>query len=342
MSLILRRRATILVALVSFIAAMIATPAPAQAAATQSEIASYWAPVHYQDVDAFFTIADYITPVNFDPGVSLSDPDGWKTANNWENLAYGRWFATVYYSVVETSTNWFIVYAFYHPVDWCKVCHESMEHENDMEGILLTVSKNGTTYGKLQSMITVYHNDFYSYTPSGSDFKSSQYENIDGTIRMKSYGGHNRPTTFQQAQGHGIKAWNGEGFPGGDGIIYNPGTTAQEPTSANQTATYKLVNIFATNGLWAHQVTQLNNPSITTTFAGYGTFRGDDGTANAAHAPWGWDDGDDRSVNPKGDFALNPVRLIYNYFDWAAGHKFATDKYTVNGYCAAAPSKPCG
>ena len=65
----------------------------------------------------------------------------------------------VYYSVVETSTHWFIVYGLFHPRDWS---NESLtqEHENDMERILAIVKKDNSTFGTLQGMITVAHEHF--------------------------------------------------------------------------------------------------------------------------------------------------------------------------------------
>jgi hypothetical protein len=80
---------------------------------------------------------------------------------------------------------------------------------------------------------------------------------------------------------------------------------------------YKLVSIFARNGLWAHR----NDPA---TFAKPGNFAGDKSggcgegitvvcQVDAANAPWGWDDHDDGPVG-RGDIATDPVRLVKHYF----------------------------
>jgi hypothetical protein len=54
-----------------------------------------------------------------------------------------------------------------HPRDWTDRSRDQ-EHENDLEGLLTIVRKDGSRLGRLEGMVMVYHNDFYSYTPSGS------------------------------------------------------------------------------------------------------------------------------------------------------------------------------
>ena len=111
-----------------------------------------------------------------------------------------------------------------------------------MEGVVLSIRKDGTTYGAFEGMVTVFHSDFYSYTPSGSPYTSGG-ENIDGTVIMSSYDGVGRPTTFQEAKGHGIKNWDGNS--GGDMVLYYPSkTTGEAPSGGNdRDVKYKLVNI---------------------------------------------------------------------------------------------------
>ncbi|WP_240702997.1 hypothetical protein [Cohnella luojiensis] len=274
----------------------------ASAAPTDLQLASRWAPIHYQDTDSSDYDADYITAVNYD--------GDWNAKNNWEHQDdnVNNLKAKVYFSVVETSTHWHIVYSFFHPRDWVDYQDFGLDsHENDMEGVLTVVRKDGTTYGKLEAMVTVFHTNFYSYTPSGSTYQNGQ-ENIDGSIRRASYGGYSRPTTFQEAKGHGLKAWDGSSFPGGDGIIYYPSTTTAEvPSGGNdRSVQYQLIDTFASGGLWA----QRNN---SLTFASWGSFSGDNGKDNAANAAWGWDDGDDGNVF-RGEMATDPAKLIATYF----------------------------
>ncbi|MEU5675400.1 hypothetical protein ABZ749_34970, partial [Micromonospora sp. NPDC047753] len=88
-------------------AAALAAPSPADAAVSRAELALRWAPIHYQDVDATGSHAlsgqsDYVTRVDFD-----GDLDG---RDNWDRTgqAGAALAAHVYYSVVETSTHWYI------------------------------------------------------------------------------------------------------------------------------------------------------------------------------------------------------------------------------------------
>lgn len=284
--------------------ALVAAP-PASAVPSDAALALRWAPVHYQDTDSSDYDADYLTKVDFD--------GDWNARNNWEaqddNLA--RLTGAVYYSVVETATHWHLLYGFYHPRDWVDFPDPFgwYSHENDMEGALVVVRKDGSEYGRLEAMVTVAHSDFYSYTPPGSPYTNGR-ETIDGTVVMVSHGGFSRPTTRQEAKGHGCYAWNGSGFPGGDGVVYYPASGSGEvPSGGNDRFVgYSLINIFENNELWAHR-----NDSAT--FAGWGTFRGDNGKDNAANAPWGWDDGNDGSDLPRGLLATDPAKLVSAYFD---------------------------
>ncbi|MGH3716641.1 MAG: hypothetical protein ACRDT4_24755 [Micromonosporaceae bacterium] len=301
-------------------AAVMALIAPAPAlAATSAELAARWAPVHYQDTDSTDYDADYLSRINYDAE--------WDTLNNWEHQddSLSRLTGWVYYSVVSTSTHWFVVYGFYHPRDWCDwpFCASSDSHENDMEGVLLAVRRDGSYYGKFEAMVTVAHSDFYSYTPSGSPYTNGR-ETIDGTARLQSYGGYARPTTSQEAKGHGCKAWNGSDFPGGDGVVYYPdASTAEVPSSGNDRfVRYRLTNIFAADGLWAHR-------SSSATFASWGTFRGDNGKDNSANAPWGWDDHDDGSDLQRGLLATDPAKLVSIYFGNEGAFSLT---YTANAY----------
>lgn len=280
-------------------------------------LAERWAPVHYQDVDisggdGLGGRSDYITAVDFD--------GDWDAQNNWENLAdntiapeaYG------YYSVVQTSTHWFIIYAFYHPRDWTDGVDFGLDtHENDMEGLLTIVTRPANNspndFGELQGLLTVYHLDFFSYTPSGSPLSGGQ-EDIDGTLQMEDVpdqltSGLLHPATGQQAKGHGIKAFPQVQLEGGDGIKYFPTTDAgQVPSHFNdRMVKYKLVNIFEPGGLWEHRNDNL-------TFTANGKFRGDNGQDNSANPPWGWDDGDDGSQLTGGELAIDPARLVRIYF----------------------------
>ncbi|WP_117215793.1 hypothetical protein [Allorhizocola rhizosphaerae] len=313
--------ARILTGFTVLIGATLALAQPATAVPTDAALALRWAPVHYQDSDSSDYDADYLSRVDFD--------GDWIAQNNWEaqDDSVSRLIGAVYYSVVETSTHWHLVYAYYHPRDWEDYPDPfgQYTHENDMEGALLVVRKDGSEYGVLEAMVTVAHTNFYSYTPPGSPYTGGR-ENVDGTIFMQSHNGVSRPTTRQEAKGHGCYAWNGTDFPGGDGVVYFPSSGAGEvPSGGNDRSVgYRLIDIFDASGLWAHR-------SDSATFAGFGTFRGDNGKDNAANAPWGWDDGDDGSDLQRGLLATDPAKLVSIYF--ANEGNFALT-YTRNAYRA--------
>jgi hypothetical protein len=302
---------------------------------SQEEMARRWAPIHYQDVDvtghhALSGRSDYITRVDFD-----GDLVG---RNNWENAGAPNadLSAHAYYSVVETSTHWFITYMFFHPRDWVDHPFDA-EHENDAEGALLSIERDGSTYGVLRSAITVAHLDFFSYVPDGSTWTSG-VEDVDGTLQFETspHDGQLHPVTAQEAKGHGLKARPDYDIDGGDGIVYYPSTVAEVPRHANdRNVTYNLVNIAAANGLWVQRA----NADL---FAGFGTFAGDDaenpngdtcgdGTSqcsiDAANAPWGWDDHDD--IPGRGEIATDPAKLVAEYFTIPEG---LSRDYTSNLY----------
>lgn len=313
-------RFTLLAAAPILLTALVTVPAsPAAAQLSDADLALHWAPVHYQDTDSSDYDADYLSAIDYD--------GEWDMLNNWDRQDDGVFplASTAYYSVVETSTHWFIGYGFYHPRDWTDVPDpfNLLHHENDMEGLLLTVRRDGSAFGRLEAMVTVSHGNFYSYLPPGSPFTSGR-ESVDGTIVMRTVDGASRPTSWQEAKGHGLRRWNGAEFAGGDGIIYVPSAGAGEvPASGNDRSVgYRLVSVFAADGLWARR----NAPA---TFAGFGTFRGDNGKDNAANAPWGWDDGDDGSDLPRGLLATDPALLVSAYFDGEAPFSLA---YTRNPY----------
>lgn len=269
-------------------------------------LAYRWAPVHYQDVDQTGTYAlggksDYITNVNFD--------NDWIATNNWNNQGSRTAPAHVYYSVVETSTHWYITYAFYHARDWTDnpFGYQLDQHENDVEGYLSIIRKDGSTYGVLDGIVTVAHSDFFSFTPQGSPLQGNQ-ENIDGTLSMETYDNAAHPVTAQEAKGHGLKAWPAYQIVG-DGIKYfpSPDFVAGVPVNADdRNVKYKLVNIFEPGGLWE----QRNNTQLF--YNAGGGFISSVGNGNA-NAPWAWNDGNDGAVEG-GEIATDPAKLVNVYF----------------------------
>lgn len=93
-------------------------------------------------------IGDLMTSVFFDGDII--------TADNWDNLEdyvtdpnnQEALNPVVYYSVVWTEDNWYIIYAFYHARDFAidddllgEFCHDLDAHHSDMEGVVLKVKR---------------------------------------------------------------------------------------------------------------------------------------------------------------------------------------------------------
>lgn len=296
--------------------------------ADRGALALRWAPIHYQDVErtgrhALGGRADYVTRYDFD-----GDLDA---ANNWDRTGNPNYplSAHAYYSVVETSTHWFIVYLFFHPRDWTRTLFDT-EHENDAEGLLVAITRDGSQYGSIKAAVTVAHTNFYSYVPKGSSW-SDGGEDVDGTLGLSRYLGDLHPVTAQEAQGHGLKARPDYDIAG-DGVVYYPSLTdAEVPEHPNdRSVLYRLIDIFEPGGMFD----QRHNPAL---FARFGSFAGNESggcgkgaiacTTNAANAPWGWDDRDDGE--PRGALASDPVRLVKSYFTIPEN---VSDHYTFNPY----------
>lgn len=264
-------------------------------------LAGWWAPTWYQDTDSSNYKADYITSFTFD--------GDWRGNNNWNNLPYYAVPAYVYYAVIETTTHYFLVYADFHPRDWSESCAFFNCHENDMEGVMVVVKKDGSTYGAFHAMFTVAHTNFYSYKDYQSSLSNAVTdgrEAIDGDVQFQ---GSHHPYVYVEAKGHGVygaKRWETNGCPGGDCVVYVYTGTAEQPSSGNDRSVgYALRSM---NEIWNRRF------DYTYTFASYGTFRGDDYEDNSANAPWGWDDGDDGAVY-RGDLYMKPAYMVQYYHD---------------------------
>jgi hypothetical protein len=313
----LRSVLTVLSSALMLTAPMFVGTTPARADVGNADLAYRWAPIHYQDTSSAYYPADYLAPVDYD--------GDWNTLNNWEDLDANTagLVGTVYYSVVETSTDWYIVYGFFHARDWKDYPVNIFSHENDMEGLLEVVHKDGSTYGTLNAMVTLAHDNLYSYLPPGSPYTAGD-QNIDGNVIMQDFDGASHPASFQEDRGHGCFAWDGGAFPGGDGIVYHPSQGGGSvPTGGDdRSVSYRLVDVFGGGGLWDRR----NDPQ---TYASWGAFAGDNGEDNAAHAPWAWDDLNDGSDIQAGAIATDPAYLISRYF---ANTGSPSLTYTSNPY----------
>ncbi len=287
------------------------------------DLAFHHAPVHFQDVDrtgryALGGKSDYITAIDFDGDLN--------SRNNWDNIssssntrAYG------YYSVVETESHYYITYAFFHPRDWTdnSFAYYFDNHDNDLEGALIMVRKTSNRYGTAQGMITVFHNDFYSYVYPNSGLRSG-HESVDGTLSLRNHNGIRRAETSQEAKGHGMKAYSKQKPGGNDYVIYYPGNTAERPTDIyDRNVKYQLRDIY--RELWEKRF----NANFLRDGKRFHTSVWTNGNADA---PWNWDDGNDSNCGPcqRGKIATDPAGLFQRYFD-GEGSPFSK-RYLYNPY----------
>ncbi|MDF2654352.1 MAG: hypothetical protein K0R19_826 [Bacillota bacterium] len=247
------------------------------------ELAAYWAPTIYQDVNETYHVrADFMTRFDYD--------GDWRGDNNWENLMNYPQNPSVYYSVRETLTHYFIEYDFYYPRDDGPINLE--RHEHDLEGCIVVIRKDGTEFGSFQLMETQAHNHWYQYTNDPSIASGS--DNIDGPVRLDRH----RPEIYLSANGigtdagHGVKAYDGGAANGGDGIVfrYSSGNSVMPDNTAGsyvQSYDYALVSM---DELWDRRYDTGGAGHVYNTF---GYFHGDTYSNSSCTLPWTKDDSDD-------------------------------------------------
>ncbi|MCP4136469.1 MAG: hypothetical protein GY754_36205 [bacterium] len=270
-------------------------------------LAEYWAPRFYHDVDDTDYKSELMTKFNFD--------GDYKGNNNWEsmddyNMGDDELKTYVYYSVVETDNFYFIGYYTFHPRDWSNINTSLTSHENDLEGVLLSVKKTGSgEFGTLISATSEAHDNFYQYKAPGAAV-SNGTDDIDATLSL--YDGHH-PEMFIEAKGHGVYNWDGSSAPGGDGVVYTVDSyEADSPVNCtgswSNVYRYQLIsmdNSTGDQGLW-YRRNEIGNDN---TFSKWGTFRGDTFKENSANMPWIWDDSNDGEVF-SGDMMSDPAHFV--------------------------------
>ncbi len=232
------------------------------------QIAAHFAPIVYQGLGEDQR-ADYLTNFDFD--------GDWKGDNNWVNLD-NRSFplrASVYFSVAETNTHYFIHYAFFHPRDYKGGLSEStildvliseglkragqdptggiaddlaLSHENDLEGCLVVAEKRGSDLNKaiVKFVETMAHNHFLRYCV-GEDRAG-----VCESIVTKGQ----RPLIFVEPKGHGAMRYTGDRSQLKNAVngvmIYSYAGRAEESDKAKGKSTgYDLISIYDT--FWNHR-----------------------------------------------------------------------------------------
>ncbi len=300
------------------------------------------APVLKQKVSGLNPRGDLVTRVDL-----TGDLEG--LVDNWTFVSDERndLPAAGYYSVIETSTHYFILYAFYHAQDWYdgdrlsdKIRKMFDEHIHDMEGALAVVTKRKDGEDeRVDAFITISHLHFYCHTGwmrTGLEYLypddkwengiSGLVEDIDGGIWPMEDGDRIRFSLCAQAKGHGIrgdmKGWGSERqiIPYYPSLSESdiPGTGRSEngndPERLLKHTRYQLIDFHESGGLWENR----NNPNVfQENQKGQAAFviLDDNGkrVAGSANPPWGWEDIDDR--HDCGMIALDPAKLVYDYLD---------------------------
>lgn len=309
-------------------------------------LAEHWAPFVAQET-WWQPKSDVPTRFDFD--------GDWNGGNNWENAETGSSQAYVYYAAVETSTHWFLHYNFFHPRDYSDNCIAGTCHENDNEGIILTIRKGGE-FGKLELMETLAHNNTYSFTNEPKLRKGAH--NIDGKIDL--YDGH-RPMVFLEAGGHGAQGTDGDHslysasrqeFKSGTGITLVYRGAAERPKHANDRLVgYDLIPI---ESAWWPRAKAGASSRENTFDAEYvyepfggrpgagmrfqGSFYGRKEGANKAKPFWGWHDERTRrgKILNTGQWALDPAYSVTRNVTWPADLPVDLN-YTYNPYLGIAP-----
>ena len=293
-------------------------------------LASYWAPTIYQYTYSDYVKGDFLTRFDYD--------GDWIGNNNWDNLdSINPIWAYIYYAVIETETHYYIFYMIYHPKDWSAVLPYFDEHENDMEGAMVVISKDGTQYGSLLLVETRAHTDFYQYTNDPNISTGS--DDVDGGILLDTH----RPRLYVEAQGHGVYCDpnKADDLYSYDGIViyrFESNTTEYPSTGNNENVSYSLIPII--KSLWPRRYDMGDGKTYDQPFLYQGArysfvnetpaaFDGDNGNGDdKANPPWGMDDGNDGDVY-QGDWFFDPAYTVSTHL--TIPYNFSLD-YTYNPY----------
>jgi hypothetical protein len=267
--------------------------------------------------------ADYLARFDYD--------GNWRGADNWANLEKGSSKAFVYYAVMETETHWFVLYNFFHPRDYSDFCIAGTCHENDNEGIILTVRKDTSKFGKLEVMETLAHNNVYSFTNNPAIRK--RVHDIDGQIELYE---KTHPIIFIEAGGHGVFSTDSESslfsaakmeFKQNTGITYVYNKKPENPQFANdRNVSYALLSIADEWWVKGSQESIKTNETFDDfyvyepfgnrprTSAKYisGAFNGQMASKNMAKPFWAWYDRKmrDKKILNTGQWALDPAYSV--------------------------------
>lgn len=314
-------------------------PATAHASEPAPDIVTAWAPRIYQAVGGT-PEDDFLLRFDFD--------GDWNAWNNQENLGGGgdSLQGCVYYGLAETETHYYITYAFFHAYDASvfasALASACLLHENDMEGVIVTVRKDSTARGEFRVMSTEAHGEVYYFKSAGDAgvvLGAGHFDAEGGGDSTTYFDAQGRPSVFIELDGHGVGnihralvasaggpfliGGTEYDFPGGDGIVYyHDGGAAETPSGGSglQMVRYQLRPLLE---LWERRFdrspsgTYCNKAGenyigtrgcplvdLSVAFGGSGSVCLGDNQC-LANPPWGWES-DDPSLS-RGEWFLDPA-----------------------------------
>ena len=261
--------------------------------------------------------ADYVTRFDYD--------GDWNGANNWDHLDAGHPLpAVIYASAIESARHYFLTYSAFHPRDYWPVSVPDVNHENDLEGVLLVVEKReGQLVPLLMESVAHQHLLRYSSDPALA------HEHLNGKLFFE--GEH--PLVHVAAYKHPQSAMGSAELWKVDGIVYRFHARSDVPKGLHdRDCGYALISLL--DSFWPRRFDVGHDRTFgsTDTFAP-GTFgaglNGHKYAANRAHAPWAWRDSDDEGL-AHGDWFFDPAHAMRFHYP-GIKERFVSD-YRVNPY----------
>ncbi|MEP7364708.1 MAG: hypothetical protein ABI972_15745 [Acidobacteriota bacterium] len=319
-------------------------PAEHVSADPYRKLAEHWSPLFAQET-WWQPKADIPTRFDYD--------GDWQGDNNWDDLEDGTSQAYIYYAAMETETHWFLHYNVFHPRDYSDKCVVGTCHENDNEGLILTVRKDGSEFGKLELMETLAHNNVYSFSNERGIGKN--IHNIDAGIDFYQ---DSHPVVFIESGGHGIQGaqgphsgyrFSGDTFAAGTGMTLVYKASADRPRHPNDRQVgYELLPIY---DHWWTKACQQESGWQERTFDEYmtyepvggrpttpcrligTTFYGRKESSNKAKPFWGWHDiaTQKKKALGTGQWALDPAYSIQQSLRFPSDKPISL-KYIYNPY----------
>ncbi|MCA2969574.1 MAG: hypothetical protein INH43_13735 [Acidobacteriaceae bacterium] len=316
------------------------------------QLAEHYAPYVAQET-WFDWRADAICRVDYD--------NDWDGGNNWDNLGAGSTQAYVYYAAIESQSHWFLIYNFFHARDYSDNCVAGTCHENDNEGVIVAVRKDGSALGRIEAMETLAHNNIYSYTAGDAGIRGGAH-NVDGPLLLHN-GSH--PVVFLEAGGHGaLGAGDKKSFFDGNnfdwkqntGITYVYKGAAERPRhGVDREVGYELLPIY--HHWWARATRESNGEErLLSAFYRYtpaggrpgmraetvaGSFYGVKHGRDKAKPFWGWHDvaTQRRKILATGQWGADPAYGFSQNLRFPADRPVSTE-YVFNPYLDVGGPEP--